>query len=93
MSHIARAFGDVFLFNEKERVLASRVLSEDVIQQSVSSELSNVVRGVVLVQGLQLRLALVELFMVSLKNNNWVALKQVILSNQPKADAILLLKH
>lgn len=82
MSHIARAFGDVFLFNENERVLASRVLSEDVIQQSVSSELSDVVRGVVLVQGLQLRLALVELFMVSLKNNNWVALKQVTLSTK-----------
>lgn len=44
----------------------SRVFSEDVIQQSICCKFSNVLRGIVLIQGLQLSLALIELFMVSL---------------------------
>lgn len=60
---------------------ASGVFGEDVIQQSVCCKLSNVVRGIVLIQGLQLRLALIELFVVSLKITNiWPVLKQVMLS-------------
>lgn len=60
---------------------ASGVFGEDVIQQSVCCKLSNVVRGIVLIQGLQLRLALIELFVVSLKITNiWPVLEQVMLS-------------
>lgn len=45
----------------------SRIFSEDVIQQSICCKLSNVLRGIVLIQGLQLGLALIELLVVSLK--------------------------
>lgn len=48
----------------------SRVFGEDVIQQSICRELSNVFRVFILIQSLQLGLALVELFMVSLFQSN-----------------------
>lgn len=49
----------------------SRVLSEDVIQQSVCCKLPDVLRWIFLIQGLQLGLALVELLMVALTTNDF----------------------
>lgn len=47
----------------------SSVSGEDVIQHSVCCELSNVLRGNVFVEGLQLGLALIELLVVALKRD------------------------
>lgn len=51
------------------RPRTSCVSGENVIQQSVCCELSNVLRGNVFVEGLQLRLALIELLVVALEIN------------------------
>lgn len=48
----------------------SSVSGKNVIKQSVRCELSNILRGNVFVEGLQLRLALIELLMVTLTNKN-----------------------
>lgn len=45
----------------------SRVFGEDVVDEAVGGELAHVLRGAVLVEGLQLRLALVELLVVALR--------------------------
>lgn len=55
------------LIDAQKYKLTSRVSSENVIEQSISCKLSNILRWIVLVQSLQLSLALVELLMVSLK--------------------------
>ena len=48
--------------------LTPRVFGENIIQQSVGCKLPNVFRWIVLVEGLKLRLALVELLVVALQD-------------------------
>lgn len=54
-----------------------RVFSEDVIHQSVCCKLSHIFRRIILIQGLQLSLALIELLVVTLKTNMAFALKGI----------------
>lgn len=50
----------------KKAIYTSRILSKDVVDKSVGSEFSHVVRWAVFIQCLQLGLALVEFRMVPL---------------------------
>lgn len=57
----------------KKAIYTSRILSKDIVDKSVGSEFSHVVRWAVFIQRLQLGLALVELLVVTLiRVETWV---------------------